>query len=344
MKLSSYRHLRVPNFSVRLMRDSLRGLGLDESPCFLEANLDTQIADELGGSIPAEKELAFQSTYARLTDGYRESWLRVGKAYSPALLGVYGLAVSNVPTLGDLIRSTPMIDPLYGLLETRTLSSGGVACGLELVHAEVPENIQMFLRFRDMAASIEVPFALTRGELSPVKIESPGAPEDLSLLRDFHGVQIMHREDSVRIWWSLDQIDVPFPWGNELAFQTYLARAIEQGEKVREAGDWAGKVAQRVRTDPINYGSLVSVARGLSLAPRTLQRHLAASGQSFRQIQDQILHELACDLLRTSDLSVARIAARLGYADPANFTAAFRRWNGKSPSLYRSAGQNRLGS
>jgi AraC-like DNA-binding protein len=30
------------------------------------------------------------------------------------------------------------------------------------------------------------------------------------------------------------------------------------------------------------------------------------------------------------------VAQRVGYSDPANFTRAFRKWTGVSPSAYRS--------
>jgi AraC-like DNA-binding protein len=35
-------------------------------------------------------------------------------------------------------------------------------------------------------------------------------------------------------------------------------------------------------------------------------------------------------------IQVTQVALRLGYADPANFTHAFRRWTGSSPRTYRS--------
>jgi AraC-like DNA-binding protein len=36
-------------------------------------------------------------------------------------------------------------------------------------------------------------------------------------------------------------------------------------------------------------------------------------------------------------MNLSQIADALGYADAANFTRAFKRWTGSSPSQYRSA-------
>jgi AraC-like DNA-binding protein len=41
--------------------------------------------------------------------------------------------------------------------------------------------------------------------------------------------------------------------------------------------------------------------------------------------------------LRDSALSVAAVAERLGYAEPASFVRAFRRWTGTTPEAFRMA-------
>ncbi|MEO8677083.1 MAG: helix-turn-helix domain-containing protein [Casimicrobiaceae bacterium] len=69
---------------------------------------------------------------------------------------------------------------------------------------------------------------------------------------------------------------------------------------------------------------------------RTLARRLKASGQSFRDVRDQLSFEVARSLLGDSAAPIADIAGRLGYSETAAFTRAFRRWSGKSPTIWRS--------
>jgi transcriptional regulator GlxA family with amidase domain len=45
---------------------------------------------------------------------------------------------------------------------------------------------------------------------------------------------------------------------------------------------------------------------------------------------------LAEKLLRESDLKISQVGRSCGYSDAAVFSAAFRRWSGKSPRDYRS--------
>jgi len=81
--------------------------------------------------------------------------------------------------------------------------------------------------------------------------------------------------------------------------------------------------------------NLDEVARALGRSPRSLGRHLAEEGSSFRALVDHTRLARARELLRHSQLPINEIAWRLGYADPSNFNRAFRRWTGHSPGEER---------
>ena len=81
--------------------------------------------------------------------------------------------------------------------------------------------------------------------------------------------------------------------------------------------------------------TLAELARLLNLSSRTLDRHLAREGSRFLEISKRIRHEKACVLLEAGEQSITQIAYQLGYKDGANFTRAFRRESGVSPSDYR---------
>jgi AraC-like DNA-binding protein len=71
--------------------------------------------------------------------------------------------------------------------------------------------------------------------------------------------------------------------------------------------------------------------------PRTLNRRLGRSGTTYRQLREECHHAFACQLLLDTELPIAEIAARLGYANAPTFTRAFCRWSGSSPAAWRSA-------
>lgn len=83
------------------------------------------------------------------------------------------------------------------------------------------------------------------------------------------------------------------------------------------------------------YPAQDEVAAHLHMSRRSLARKLQASGSSYQQLLEQSRRRDAHELMERSGLDLQQIAARLGYANPANFTRAFRKWTGESPSQYR---------
>jgi len=77
------------------------------------------------------------------------------------------------------------------------------------------------------------------------------------------------------------------------------------------------------------------VAKISGLGVRTLQRRLSSGGLSYSDLVQQARCELAWDLLADSDAKVIDVALETGYQDPSNFSRAFRRWWGTSPSRFR---------
>lgn len=86
-----------------------------------------------------------------------------------------------------------------------------------------------------------------------------------------------------------------------------------------------------------DYPRIEWVAAKLGTTRRSLQRRLAAHGTTFNRLVEETLLRRAKALLSEGTVPVTDIALQLGYADPAHFTRAFRRWTGVAPSTYRAA-------
>jgi AraC-like DNA-binding protein len=90
--------------------------------------------------------------------------------------------------------------------------------------------------------------------------------------------------------------------------------------------------------------SVAAVARQLAVAPRTLQRRLAAEGVSYQQLVDVTRRETAQRLLTDASLAVAEIAYLLGFSEPSAFHRAFKRWVGVTPQEYRTRRRTERGA
>jgi len=115
--------------------------------------------------------------------------------------------------------------------------------------------------------------------------------------------------------------------------------AINQCEAELSALGERRRLAMRVRDilthSEQHYLSIENVADRLHMSDRTLKRQLAAEGTSFSTLVDEVRYRHATSLLSRTDYTLEQIADELGYSDVANFSRAFKRWSGRSPSSWR---------
>jgi len=86
--------------------------------------------------------------------------------------------------------------------------------------------------------------------------------------------------------------------------------------------------------------SLSDIAERLGLSLRGVQRQLLAENASFQFLQAETLRELANHYLKSAQLDLESIAAKLGFSDRHSFTRAYKRWTGLTPSQYRRNHRN----
>jgi len=77
------------------------------------------------------------------------------------------------------------------------------------------------------------------------------------------------------------------------------------------------------------------VASAMNMSPTTLQFKLAQRDTSFHEMFDAIRTELASSYVQKSSMSITEITFLLGFSDTSNFTRAFKRWKGVSPTEFR---------
>ncbi len=85
------------------------------------------------------------------------------------------------------------------------------------------------------------------------------------------------------------------------------------------------------------YPDLPTVARKAGIPVRTLQRRLAYAGLTYSDLVMEIRINRAREFLGDRSRRIEEIASALGYADSANFTRAFKKQAGMTPSQYRTS-------
>lgn len=138
-----------------------------------------------------------------------------------------------------------------------------------------------------------------------------------------------------RIVFPAQYLDLPLVMADPVA--TQLAR--EQCERELMALGDSNSFIQQVRgliyDEQHGFRSVEGVAERLHMSERTLKRQLSQQGTTYSDILEDLRHQKSLLLLENRDISIERVAEQLGYSDVANFTRAFKRWTGQTPSMYR---------
>jgi AraC-like DNA-binding protein len=88
---------------------------------------------------------------------------------------------------------------------------------------------------------------------------------------------------------------------------------------------------------PANLPDLSRAARDLGVSARSLRRHLAEDGTTYRSVVRAILEDCAALLLRDPKQTIQQTAHALGFASVGAFHRAFKRWTGLTPMQFRES-------
>jgi len=127
------------------------------------------------------------------------------------------------------------------------------------------------------------------------------------------------------------------PMADANALKMAEARCEQLLRNATQSGLMTEWVTMMLRESQEGVPSLADLARLVNQSVRSLDRQLGREGSRFLEISKRVRHEKACALLRGGELSVTQIAYQLGYRDVANFTRAFKRDSGISPSSFRES-------
>lgn len=336
MRLTTYKAVRLQNISARLMRDLLVEHGVDPMPAFRESGVHPSIVDTPGGTITGPQELAFQRAFLRLTAGSREMWAELGFRYRVTAFRANGFAMLTAPTIQHWARAAAEnTDLIYSMTEMTALERDGIVTELILDYTRTPADLVEFSVHRDLAAVLNAQDELWAGDFPNVRIDVPLAALHPRLTERARA-PVNLGAAVLRFEWSTASATRRLPHGDDLQYETFLVESRKLARQFLLESDWTAAIMRALTESRPMAPDLRSLAAGLNVSPRTLQRRLRETNLTFRELRDRARSEVAKDALSSSNISIADLARRLGYAEPTAFTAAFRRWTGCSPSEFRS--------
>lgn len=315
---------------------ALESYGIEPAGMFRRAGLDPgKLYDANARYRDAELYALWKLALKSTGDPYLG--LKVASCWHPSAAHALGYAWLASATLKDALERTVRYFRMMSDKERLTLEESDEEFRL-VVENPVPDYPTAP---EDLDASFAALISLCRachGEnFAPLRItmRRPHPPDTAPFERYFRAsIQYAGNEDSV----CFDKADAlsPLPTANaevaranEKIVQDYLARFDKSS------------VAMQVRarlTEQLSSGHATqdSVADALHMSLRSLQRRLKNEGTSYKDLLDETRRELATHYMAESHRSINEITYLLGFSEPSNFSRAFRRWTGKSPTAYRS--------
>jgi AraC-like DNA-binding protein len=131
-------------------------------------------------------------------------------------------------------------------------------------------------------------------------------------------------------------LDQPLATANAVTAKLVQEQCERELAVLGFSDDFGGRVRALLAVADAGYPDLGAAAERLGTSPRTLKRRLLQHGLRYSQLLDEARKRDSIRLLADPTLSIEQIAERVGYTDPANFTRAFRKWTGTTPSRHRS--------
>jgi AraC-like DNA-binding protein len=319
--------------------------GLDPGPLFEQAGIGLERTRESGARVSQRAtrrlwELAIAAT------GDPAIGLKVGRRIQPEGLHALGYAWMSSRTLADALqRFCRYMQVLITIPVTAAVTSSGAGCHLTVAfpdpahqphEAGVDATLLALLTLAERAAGRPV-------RPRAVSLQHPCRTQPAVYQAAF-GVPVEFNAVANSFWLDGATAEAVLPTDNPdvaVAMDQLAERYVAELQPQPVA-----TTVRRVLRELLPTGEVgqKTVASRLNRSLSTLQRQLEAEGLNYRAVLDDTRRRLAEAYLQDAQFSQAEIAYLLGFSDQSNFSRAYRRWTGRSPtefSVSRSASQSK---
>ena len=262
--------------------------------------------------------------------------LLVGQRGGVSSLGLVGALMQHSPTVDAALRSLTLHMHLRtrGGVPTRSVEGKWATLGYAIYQrgmagSACAYDVAIAIAFNIMRTLCGVDWLPSEVHFSRAK------PHDTGPYRRFFRSPLRFDAERTAIVFARRWLDQPLP-GSDEALHRLLETQIAEREAL-DVEDLAERVRCALRTMLVTgRGAEEHVAELFSIHPRSLHRRLRAQGTSLRKLIEEGRCEIACQLLRDTNMNVSEIANVLDYADATALTRAFGRWMNCPPAAWRT--------
>ncbi len=173
-------------------------------------------------------------------------------------------------------------------------------------------------------------------EFRPIRVSlQSDEPACADRIREFYQAPVSFSQAESAFWLDPEVVSQPLATANpelvrinDSIVTDYLAQLDRSDVTMRVKSELIGRL-------PGGRISEADVAVSINISQRTLQRKLKEQGKTFTGLLESTRQELSLQYVRDPQYSFNEITFLLGFTEPGNFSRAFKRWYGKSPTQFR---------
>ena len=249
--------------------------------------------------------------------------------------GFLGFAAMAAETLDDAIELVIRYSPTRVAQLAWRRGVEGEHAYLELVEVEPLGDLHEFVVSWLLVSTATIATQLVDRPLSGhAEVNFAELPHHPALRR-WVTVPVHFGRPRDRLVFPTSILRLPILSADRAAHHQALAQCERELVSHGNAGQLAARVIALLPRAGGGFRSLEDLAGELTMSPRTLRRQLESAGTSYGAVLDRLRRSRALELIDDPSRSIESIATELGYSDAANFTRAFRRWTGSSPTEHR---------
>lgn len=316
-----------------------RSVGLDPLRMLRMARLPAKVLDDPNLMISADAVGWLLEESARLS-GQQAFGLLLAETRSLANLGMLALAIREEPTLRAAMQSCVRYMRLHNAGVQLRLEEAGDVVLLHMGANMQPPGIWRQTIEQSAGIGVRMFNALSGNNFRPTRIcFAHERPASLDVHRRVLGTASEFSQECNAIVCRRRDLDLPIP-----AADPRLNREVKRWLDLQLANVHDAP-AQRVRQIvtmllPSGLCSVDQVAQHLGMHRRTLNRHLAAEGESVTTILNAVRVELAEGYLANSKRRLYEVAELLGFSSAADFSRWFRAQFDQTPSEWAARYRN----
>ncbi|WP_084679796.1 AraC family transcriptional regulator [Curvibacter lanceolatus] len=269
--------------------------------------------------------------------------LRLGRQMVLTDWGTLALGLLGATTLGDALGLCLHHPASAGYL--LDLREGSAPDGLVLI-AEAfggESDLQPFLVELTFAATVQQLRQTSQTMCAPAVVElMHPAPLRAAGYTAYFGCPVHFGRPQNALRMHHDWLAFRLPWASSLAHRLALQGLESEQQRWGSSSPLGLAVERTLRGLLPEVADLARVAGALNLSERSLRRHLALEGLSYRQVLDEARRSEALALMAGGPRPIAELARATGFSSHRAFTRAFKRWTGQWPSRFKGGADTQV--